>query len=77
MKVNGVVAHDAGESHAPLGAVGAVGGVQKAALGHDFVVDGPWRYTRQETRMSFRMSLNGRLPMTNRQLTDELKQDDN
>lgn len=71
MKVNGLVAHDAGESHAPLGAVGAVGRVQQAALGHDFVVDGPWRYTRQETRMGIRMSLNGRLPMTSVDFSDE------
>lgn len=39
MKVDGVVAHDAGESYAPLGAVGAVGGVQQTTFGHDFVVD--------------------------------------
>lgn len=41
MKVDSVVTHGARESYAPLGAVGAVGGVQQATFGHNFVVDGP------------------------------------
>lgn len=43
MEVDGVVAHSAGEAHAPLGILGAVSCVQQGAHRHNFVVDVSWK----------------------------------
>lgn len=48
VEIDGVVAHGAGESHAPLVALGTVSRVEQVAHRHDFMVDVPWK--RQLTR---------------------------
>ena len=47
MEVDGVVAHGAGETHAPLSTLVTVSRVQQGAHGHNFVVDVTWTQITQ------------------------------
>ena len=50
VEVDGVVAHGAGETRAPLSTLWTVSGVQQAAHRHDFVVDVSWKQENRDNR---------------------------